>query len=292
MQPIRLALAVFLAVASLLGPRAEAQSLAVVAAENFYGDVVRQLGGANVAVTSILNNPDQDPHLFEASISTARALAAAKLVVYNGIGYDPWMDALLAAHKAPDRKVVVVASLLQRKAGDNPHLWYDPATMPMLASAVSTALIAADPAHRADYEQRRDQFVASLTPLADKIASLRRRYGNSVVAATEPVFGYMADALGFTMRHRAFQIAVMNDTEPSAGEIASFEKDLKTRAVKILFYNNQTSGDLTARLQTLAQASHVPIVGITETEPPNITYQDWMMRQLGEVEHALADGPA
>jgi zinc/manganese transport system substrate-binding protein len=295
MKLIRLtALAASIAVSSALWHAASAQSggapLSVVAAENFYGDVVQQLGGTNVKVMSILTNPDQDPHLFEASASTARALAEAKLVVYNGIDYDPWMEKLLAAHKAPDRKIIVVATLLHRKTGDNPHLWYDPATMPAVAASVTAALEAADPAHGAEYEQRRDAFLASLQPMKAKIESIRQKYPKIVVTATEPVFGYMADALGFTMRNRPFQIAVMNDTEPSPSQIVAFEKDLKSRTVKILFYNNQTTGDLTARLQKLAQDSKVAIVGVTETAPPNTKYQDWMMQQLDAVEKALAAG--
>src|SRR5258706_7963971 len=124
------ALAAALAIWPVLG---QAQPLAVVAAENFYGDVVEQIGGSNVKVTSILSNPEQDPHLFESSPSTARAIADAKLVIYNGIDYDPWIVKLLAAHKSPGRKVIVVAELLHRKAGDNPQLWYDPAAMPAVA---------------------------------------------------------------------------------------------------------------------------------------------------------------
>jgi zinc/manganese transport system substrate-binding protein len=292
MKLIRLTLLAATVVLSHAAAAQTAEKLTVVAAENFYGDIVQQLGGSYVAVTSILTNPEQDPHLFEASASTARALAAAKLVIYNGIDYDPWMDALLAAHEAPSRTVIVVASLLQKKRGDNPHLWYDPVTMPAVAMAISETLAATDPAHRAEYEQRHDAFIASLAPMKARIAAIHAKFANAAVTATEPVFGYMADALGFTMRNFPFQIAVMNDTEPSANQIANFQNDLKTRAVKILFYNSQVSSDLTTRLKKLAQDSHVPTVGITESEPPNLTYQDWMMRQLDAIEQALSAGPA
>jgi len=264
--------------------------LSIVAAENFYGDVAQQLGGDNVKVTSILTNPDQDPHMFEASASTARALADATLVIYSGIDYDPWVTKLLSANKAPGRKTIDVAALMHRNTGDNPHLWYDPATMPTYAKALAAELETADPAHRADYEQRLAAFLSSLQPMTAKIASIRQNYTKTVVTATEPVFGYMAEALGFTMRDRKFQIAVMNDTEPSPSDVAAFEDDLKTRAVKILFYNNQTVDDLTTRMQKLAKDSKVPIVGVSETEPPNTTYQNWMMQQLDATEQALAKG--
>ncbi len=288
MKIVGLALVAFALAAS--PALAQGRPLAIVAAENFYGDVAQQLGGDNVTVTSILTNPDQDPHMFEASASTARALADATLVIYSGIDYDPWVTKLLSANKAPGRKVIVVAALMHRNTGDNPHLWYDPATMPTFAKALAAELETADPAHHADYEQRLASFLASLQPMTEKIASIRQNYAQTVVTATEPVFGYMAEALGFTMRNRKFQIAVMNDTEPSPSDVAAFEKDIMTRAVKILFYISQTVDDLTMRLQKLAKDSKVPIVGVTETEPPNTHYQDWMMQQLNATEQALAKG--
>ena len=228
---------------------AHAKPFAVVAAENFYGDLAQQIGGPQVQVTSILTNPNQDPHSFEASPSTARAIADAGLVVYSGADYDPWVANLLAASTVPARKVIVVADLIQRKSGDNPHLWYDPRTMPALAKALAAEFAGRDPAHRQDYESRLQAFLASLEPMNRKIAALRQKYAGQPVTATEPVFGYMSDALGLDMRNQPFQIAVMNETEPSASQIAAFEKDLKTRAVKVLFYNSQVTDDLTARLQ-------------------------------------------
>jgi len=284
-----LAAALMLAVVPAIGP-ASAKPLTVVAAENFYGDLAQQIGGPAVHVTSILTNPNQDPHTFEASPSTARAIADAGLVVYSGADYDPWVANLLAASKAPDRKVIVVADLVHRKSGDNPHLWYDPATMPALAKTLAAEFAGRDPVHRADYESRLQAFLASLEPMNRKIAELRQKYAGQPVSATEPVFGYMSDALGLDMRNQPFQIAVMNDTEPSASQIAAFEKDLKTRAVKVLFYNSQVTDDLTARLQKTAQESGVPIVGVSETEPPGLSYQAWMGGQLEASGKALA-GP-
>src|ERR1700685_4805289 len=126
-----------------------ADPVKVVAAENFYGDLATQIGGANVAVTSILTNPDQDPHLFEASTETAKALADAKIVIVNGVDYDPWMEKLLGANKAPGRTEILVSALVGRKPGDNPHLWYDPAAMKAAAQTLVADIIAGDPPHKA-----------------------------------------------------------------------------------------------------------------------------------------------
>jgi zinc/manganese transport system substrate-binding protein len=283
-----LSLAIAPLAASPLSGAIAAEPLNIVAAENFYGDVAQQLGGAEVKVTSILSNPDQDPHLFEASPSTARALSDAELVIYNGADYDPWVAKLLAAAKNEGRQIIVVADLMQTKSGDNPHLWYNPETMHAVAKALTAALVKADPSHAADYQQRLANFLASLQPMADKVKQLRATYAGQPVTATEPVFGYMTAAIGLEDRNQRFQLSIMNDTEPSAGDVAAFQDDLKHHKVRALIYNNQTSDDLTTRLLNLAKTANVPVVGVSETEPAGKNYQEWMLGQLNELEKALA----
>jgi zinc/manganese transport system substrate-binding protein len=264
----------------------------VVAAENFYGDVVQQLGGERIDVTSILSNPDQDPHLFEASPKTARALQHASIVVYNGADYDPWMVKLLAASKGTKRATIVAADLTGKKSGDNPHLWYDPSTMPKVARAVNEALVAADPAHKSAYDANLAKFLDSLKPVEAKVAELHARYAGTAVTATEPVFGYMSDAIGLSMRNMRFQLAAMNDTEASASDIAAFERDLREKRVRLLIYNSQATEALTKRMLKLAQQSKVPTMSVTETEPAGKTYQTWMLSQLDALGAALAQGDA
>ena len=271
--------------------RAAEGKIEVVAAENFYGNVAQQIGGDRVSVVSILNNPDQDPHLVEVSPAVIRKVAAAQVVLYNGAGYDPWVEQVLSATAKPGRVAIVAADLMQRKSGDNPHLWYDPATMPAVARALATALAAANPAHKDDYAARLATFLASLAPLDAKIAAVRDKYAGTAVTATEPVFGNMAQALKLTMANERFQLAIMNDTEPSARDIAAFERDLKDRKVRVLFYNKQAPTKLVQHLIELARAAKIPVVGITETAPVGSSYQDWMLMQLDETQRALA-GPS
>jgi len=259
----------------------------IVAAENFYGDIAKQIGGSNVKVTSILSNPDQDPHLFEVSPSVGRNVSAAQIVIYSGIDYDPWMEKLLAAAKSGDRKTIVVADLAGKKTGDNPHVWYDPANMLALAKSLSETLSAADPDHKDGYEQRLATFQDSLKPIQAKVAELHDRLMGTPVTATEPIFGYMFDALGMQVRNESFQLSVMNNTEPSASDVAAFEKDLKTHQVKLLIYNSQASDPIASRMEKIAKASKVPVVGATETEPAGKNYQAWMMTELAAVDKAL-----
>ena len=263
----------------------------VVAAENFYGDLASQIGGSHVAVKSIMSNPDQDPHLFETSPSTARELSAARVVVYNGAAYDAWMDKLLSASPRPARVTIEAASLVGKKPGDNPHLWYLPATMPATAKAVADAIKQADPSSQADIDRQLASFIASLAPINAKIAAMRAKYQGLPVTATEPVFGYMADAIGLDMRNMHFQIAVMNDTEPSASDLAAFQQDLSERRVKVLLYNGQVSDETTRKMLAIAKQSGVPVVGVTETEPNGMNYQRWMLHQLDALDAALSSKP-
>jgi zinc/manganese transport system substrate-binding protein len=266
---------------------AHAAPIQIVAAENFYGDIAKQIGGPDVKVTSILNNPDQDPHLFEVSPSVGRNVSAARIVIYSGIDYDPWMGKLLGAARSANRKVIVAADLVHKMTGDNPHIWYDAATMLALAKSLSETLIAVDPDHKVAYEQRLTRFEDSVKPIQAKIAELRQRLVGTPATATEPIFGYMFDALGMQVRNQSFQLAVMNNTEPSASDVAAFESDLKTHQVKLLIYNSQATDPIADRMEKIAKASNIPVVGATETEPNGKNYQGWMMSELDAVARAL-----
>lgn len=272
----------------LVAPAFAQDPIRIVAAENFYGDVARQIGGDHVQVTSILSNPDQDPHLFETSPSAARALADAAIVVYNGADYDPWMDKLLSAGGAPERTSIVAATLIGAKPGDNPHLWYVPATLPRVAKALADALAARDPANAADYAANLGRFEAGFEAVTVAAAAVKASYAGTPVTATEPVFGYMASAMGLEMLNGDFQLAVMNGTEPSSQQVADFETSIKTGRARLLFHNSQVSDPTSERLVAMAKDAGIPVIGVTETEPAGETIQTWFLSQIGAVATALA----
>jgi zinc/manganese transport system substrate-binding protein len=228
--------------------------------------------------------------LFEASPDTAKALTDAKIVIVNGVDYDPWMEKLLKASKAPGRKEIIVGALVGRKPGDNPHLWYDPAYMKAAARALVADLIAVDPAHKADYEQGQAKFLDSLKPLDDKIAELKKRFAGQPITASEPVFGYQAGLIGLKVHNEKYALAIMNNAEPTPSEVAAFENDLKGHKVKAMMYNAQASEPAVGKLVQLAKDNNIPVVGVSETEPPNSTYQDWMIGQLNALDKALSGG--
>ena len=282
MNRLKTLLRASLAVLALANSALQADTVHIVAAENFYGGVAQQIAGDAAQVTSILSNPNQDPHEFTTDAATAMAVANADVVIYSGIGYDDWMEKLLGTPGKPGRVVIQVAELIGAKAGDNPHIWYNPKTMPALAAKLAAVL---------NQPENLAAFEASFAPLTDRIARIRAAKAGTPVTATEPVFGDLAEALGFRMENEAFQIAVMNDTDPSFQQTADFETSLTSKAVEILFYNSQVTDPATARLQAVAEAHDVPIVGVTETQPPDAkSYVDWMLAELSEVEAALGLG--
>ncbi len=286
---IAAALSLIFAVAQAFPASAAGGPIAVVAAENFYGDIARQIGGDRIAVVSIMSSPDQDPHLFEVTPGIVRQVTTARVVILNGANYDSWMEKLLAAAPRRERSVIDAAQLIGYKAGGNPHLWYAPGTMPTVATAIGAALAEADRDHAEEYAARLKATLSSLATIARRVEELKVKHAGTAVTATEPVFGPMADALALTMKNQRFQLAVMNDTEPSARDVAAFESDLNNRRVKVLIYNSQASGKLTDRLRNIASKAKIPIVGVTETMPASISYQKWLLEELEMLDKAISE---
>lgn len=212
----------------------------IVAAENVYGDVASQIAGLLTRVTGISFNPDQDPHLFEASPAVARMLAHATITTSNGADYDPWMTKLLAAAPAAGRKEIVIAALVGAANGSNPHLWYDPRTMEAFARASDT-LDVVEPGGKTAHDAACDRFLALLTPFDARVVPTRSRLGGTMMTATELVFGLMSDAFGFVMRNQRFQLGVINDTKPRASDVAASEDDLRGHKVRPFFYNSRAN---------------------------------------------------
>jgi zinc/manganese transport system substrate-binding protein len=288
-----LALAVALVLASACAPASApgpGATIAVLGAENFYADLLAQVGGTKVTVSSILNDPNADPHEFEASPQTAKLVADAKLVIVNGLGYDDFMTKLLAASTKPDRVVLNVQEILKKADGDNAHVWYDPLTMPAVAEATTAALSQLDPGDASYFAAQKTKYLAALKPIDDKIASLKARHGGAPVAFTEPVAEYQAAAIGLAvLTPEGFMKAIEQGVDPAPADVAA-ERDLLTgRKVKALLYNSQVTSPLTKDIHDLAVSSGVPVIGVAETIPPQFkTYQEWMLSQLAELEAALA----
>jgi len=265
-------------------------AISVLGTENFYADLLAQIGGSRVAASSILNDPSADPHEYEASPGAAKLVADSKLVIVNGIGYDDFMEKLLGASTKPDRVVINVQDILGVKDDVNVHVWYDPATMPKVAEAATAALTKLDPQNAAYFSAQKAKYLAALKPVNDKIAGLKAKYAGAPIAFTENVAGYLTDAIGLkVLTPPEFMEAIESGTDPAPADVAT-ERDLLTgHKVKALLYNSQVTSPLTEQIRTLAIQNNVPVVAVAETIPPNVkTFQEWQLAQLDELEKALA----
>jgi zinc/manganese transport system substrate-binding protein len=269
------------------------RTITVVSAENEYGNVAAQIGGKDVSVTSVESNPNTDPHTYEVSTSVAQDVATAQLVIQNGVGYDNYMSKILSASSSQTRKVINVQHLLGLPdSTPNPHLWYDPATMPKVADALAADFAALKPADASYFTANATRFIASLNPWLQALASFKSQYAGTPVATTEPVADYMLQAAGAdNLTPFRFQADVMNGVDPAPQDV-SFETGLFTQhRVKALVYNEQVTDTLTQTFISAAQSAKIPVIGVYETMPtPGYTYQSWMLAEVTALRNAIADG--
>jgi zinc/manganese transport system substrate-binding protein len=263
-----------------------------IGAENEYANVLSQIGGKYVHVSSILNNPNTDPHTFESSPSVASEVSAAQLIVQNGVGYDTFMNKIESASPNPKRKVIIVQNLLGLPDDTpNPHLWYSPKTMPAAAKAMAADLSALLPAHKALFQANLKKFDASLTPWLSAIAAFKQKYPNTPVATTEPVADYMLQAAGTdNLTPFTFQADIMNGVDPSPEDIALQNGFFTQHKAKVFVYNQQVVDSLTTSIRQTALKAGVPVVGVYETMPtPGFDYQSWMLAEVNALQKAVAD---
>ncbi len=260
-----------------------------MAAENFWGNIAAQIGGSHVKVASIISNPNSDPHLYASDAANAAAVAQARVVIENGVGYDTFMSDLLAASGAHPEVVSAQAVVGVKGADANPHLWYDIPRVPAVAAAIERALARVDPTDKAAFQANLLSFDKSLAPLEAVIAQIRTRYPGAPVAYTERVAGYLLADAGLTVvSPPSFASAIENGNEPAPGDVLAMNSLLAGHKVRLLLYNEQTVSAVTQSVRSLAQQNHVPVVGVTETLPPSdSTYQAWQLSQAREILRAL-----
>ena len=266
--------------------------IVAVGAENEYADVISQVGGQYVQVSAIMSNPNTDPHTFEASPAVAREINAAQLIVQNGVSYDTFMSTIESAAANSDSKVINVQTLLGLPDSTaNPHLWYNPSTMPKVADAIAADLAAIQPSHAAYFKANAKSFVASLDSWNSAIAAFKKAYAGVPVATTEPVADYMLQAVGAdNLTPWTFQADIMNGVDPSPQNVALQKSLFTDHKVKVFLYNQQVTDPLTESLITLANQNGIPVVGVYETMPtPGYDYQTWMLTEVQDLRKAVAD---
>ena len=264
----------------------------IVAAENFWGSLVSQLGGTHVQVLSVVSDPNADPHEYESNTADAQAIANANFIIINGAGYDDWAAKIIAASNNPNQKVLNVADLLGKKEGDNPHFWYNPVYVNETVNKMYSDLVATDPTNTVYYTQQYASLNASLGQYNNRINEIKQQFHGTRVASTESIFEYLADAAGLDLvSPPEFMKAVAEGNDPPAQSVVQFQQLLQGQSngnVTVLVYNEQTVTPLTQSIKALAAKEGIPIVGVTETiQPSDAMFQDWMNAQLLSLQNAL-----
>jgi len=269
-------------------PPASGSPLRVVAAENFYGDLARQLGGGAVSVSSILSNPNVDPHEYQANVQAGLAVSQASLVIENAGGYDSWMDNMLEAAPQSHRLLLKSFDLAPTRLPANEHVWYSFTDILALARAITADLTELDRRDAALFTRNLQAFSASLQPLQQKIRELQARYHGTPVGLTETIYLYQTQPIGLdVLTPEAFARAVAEGNDPPADAVIAATDQITRRQIRVLIYNNQTVTPVVTHLQDLARAQGIPLVAVSETMPPDATYQSWMMDQLVHLQTAL-----
>jgi zinc/manganese transport system substrate-binding protein len=264
----------------------------VVAAENFWGSIAKQLGGSHVKVRSVINNPNADPHDYEPTAADGRTVATARYAVVNGIGYDTWADKLLSANPNSDRTELKVGDLVGLKPGDNPHRWYAPDDVHKVIVKITADYKKLDPGHATYFDAQRKKFEdKTLAPYDELIAGIRKTYAGAPIGASESIVSPLSDGLGLRMRTpESFLDAISEGTDPTAKDKAAIDRQIANKQIKVYVYNSQNSTpDVQAQVKE-AKAQHIPVVTVTETlTPAGASFQDWQVRQLRHLKKALAE---
>ena len=274
-------------------PAASDGNIVAVGAENQYTSVIAQIGGRYVDASSVMSNPNTDPHTFEASARIAGTISSASLVVQNGLGYDSFMDKIEASSPGSRRTVISAQKVLGLPDSTrNPHLWYSPNTMPAVGTAIAGALARLAPNHRAYFDANLAAFERSLRTWTTAIARFKAAHPAIAVATTEPVADYLLEAAGTrNLTPWSLQAAIMNDTDPAPQDVATQNSLFTGRRVTVFLYNEQVTDSITAKYLALAKAHHVPVVGVYETMPTDgFTYQSWMEAELAAIDRAVNTG--
>lgn len=267
--------------------QASSAKVQVVASTNVWGDIASQVGGDKVSVTSVLSDPEADPHLFESDAKTASTIANAELVIVNGLGYDEFMDKLLAAAPS-DKTVLKVSNVLQAGEDANPHLWYDLPRIQEVAIAIQNELITIDPVNESTYKANTQEFIKGLQPAIAKLTEINKSFAGKGVAYTERVAEYLVQDAGLVDKTPVdFAAAVEDGTDPTPQQVQSFQAALTSGAVAVLLYNNQAVNDMTEQVLATAKQSKVGVVGVSETVPAGKSFQAWQLDQLNALLEAL-----
>lgn len=264
-------------------PKTTDGKINIITSLDFYGQTAQKVAGKYGNVTSVIDRPSLDPHSFEPTVATAKKASQAQLIIYNGIGYDDWMQKLIV-NKEPGTRVIEVGTTIAKQTdGANEHIWYNPTTMPRLATKIAADLAKIQPQHKRYFEQQARAYQDSLTPITKELAGLKKHVHGQRVAVSEPVFDYSLKALGYKISNNHFAKSIEDGADPSPRDISQMQSDIKHHRIAFFVENTQTDSNIITNMVKLAKKYDVPVLKVTETLPAHQTYESWMLSQYQQL---------
>lgn len=267
-----------------------ARTIQIIAAENFWGDIAAQLGGAHVRASSIVSNPATDPHDYEPTAFDGRLMAGANLVIVNGIGYDAWADKVLAANQSPERAELNIGQVLHAPDTGNPHVWYSPSAVRTVANAMVAEFQRLDHADAGYFARHRTTFLnQSLARYDSLVRDIKAKYAGTPIGASESMVAPLAQALGLNLlTPPSFLNAISEGSDPTAADKQAIDRQIATKQIKVYVYNSQNATPDVQAQVAAARAAGIPVVTVTETlTPQTATFQQWQVAQLKNIQQAL-----
>jgi zinc/manganese transport system substrate-binding protein len=270
--------------------------ITIVASTNVWGDIAKSIGGDRVQVVSIIENFAQDPHSYEASARDQLAVNDADLIVANGGGYDPFMDALAKTAGNKDIVYAYLAEELAKEDGDhnhdhsdgNEHVWYDFHVAEDFANRLAGALAALDSEYSSLYSDNLIDFQGEIEILEDRMAEVSGKYAGATVIASEPVANHLLIELGLeNLTPTSFSQAIEEELDVSPKDLLEIQKLLKSKSVDVFVVNPQTGSVQIDELVSLAKQNGIAVVELSELLPEGSRYYDWMDLNIANLEAAL-----
>lgn len=266
---------------------AENKNIKVVSSTNFYGETAKAVLGNKGKVSSIINKGSVDPHDYDPTTKTAKKVNQAKVVIYNGIGYDDWINKLTKKSQSK----INVGKLMGKENGDNEHVWYNSKTMPKLAYRLAKKYSKIKPHDKSYFYKNAKKYNKKISSVASKENHLKVKNNKNKVDVSEPVYDYTLSKLGYKVRDRSFELAIENGTDPSAKDVKNIRKDIKQKRIAFFVNNTQASDKTVGNFIRLAHKKKIPVLNVTETQPQGKNYKSWMLnqfRRLKKIQNRLA----
>ncbi len=274
---------------------ASAAELKAVASFTVLADVVKQVGGNHVTVTSLVK-PDGDPHEFEPSPADAKGLKAANVVFVSGLGLEGWMDRLISASGYKGTPVTVSQGIKTREMDEDgktvtdPHVWNSPVNVKVWVENIETALSAADPADVQDFKANAQAYLKTLDTLDayahtkfDSIPEDRRK-----VLTSHDAFGYFGREYKVTFLS---PLGVSTETEASAGDVAKLIEQIKAEHVKTYFFENSNDPRLVKQVAKATGAEpggELYVESLSKAKGPASTYEKMFRYNVDQIAAAIS----